>query len=109
MAQTRDSVHARIPYQLDTDRYCTYEDDGDDADDACVRMGDVVDVCENELGYDLDVHSVVRSGTIAGVEYDMLGFVSGVTLIEPGDDGTERFVDFDGYFCRHKEASNGTD
>ena len=60
-------------------------------------------------GTDFNVHNVVRSGTIAGVEYDMLGFVSGVTLIEPGDDGTERFVDFDGCFYHHKEDANGTD
>lgn len=109
MVPTRYIAHARIPYQLDADRYCKYEDDGDGNDGAYVRMGDVVDVCEDELGYDFNVHSVVRSGTIAGVEYDMLGFVSGVTLIEPGDDGEERFVDFDGCFYHHKEASNDTD
>lgn len=103
MAPTSDSM-PRIPYQLDTDHFCVYEDD-----DAYVRMGDVVDVCEDELGYDFNVHSVVRSGVIAGIEYEMKGFVSGVTLIDPGDDGTERFVDFDGCFYHHKEDANGTD
>lgn len=109
MKTARENVHARIPVILGTNIYCMYEDEGDGNDGAYVRMGDVVDVCEDELGYDFNVHSVVRSGVLAGAEYDMLGFVSGVTLIEPGDDGTERFVDFDGCFYHHKEESNGTD
>lgn len=104
MAPTRYIAHARIPYQLDADRYCKYEDDGDGNDDAYVRMGDVVDVCEDVLGSDSNVHSVVRSGAIAAVEYDIDGFLCGVTLNELCEDGRERYVYLDGCFYHHKEG-----
>lgn len=112
MKTARENVHARIPVILGTNIYCMYEDEGDGDDDAYVRMGDVVDVCEDEIGHDFNIHSVVQSGAISKVEYGMDGWVCGVTLIKLREDGERRYVgyvDFDGCFYHHKEASNGTD
>lgn len=105
METTRDSVYARIPYQLDADRYCEYEDEGDGNDDAYVRMGDVVDVCADALGFDLNIHNYVFTGELRGVSYNVYGRIDQVFLYR-GDRLGERWVDFDGCVYHHKEASD---
>lgn len=64
----------RILYRLGTDHYCEFEDS-----DEYVRMGDLVEVCEDT--YDGD--SLIFSGNIDGIKYDNDGFISGITLFNP--------------------------
>lgn len=97
----------RVPYKLDTDHYCTYEDDG-----AFVRMGDMVAISWDEwLGG--TYQECEGSGKLVGASYDEDGFISQVTLLveeREGRKGEGRCLvcPYDGTFYR-MEVTDGTD
>lgn len=78
----------------------------EDGSHETVHMGDTVDVCEDVLGYDFNVHSVVRSGVLVNVVYGLDGFLDMVVLADASPDGGERYVDFDGCFYHHEEDAD---
>ena len=94
-------ARARIRAVLDEDDWLRYEDGKHEF----VRMGDVVDVCADALGFDLNVHNYVFTGVLRGVSYNVYGRIDQVFLYR-GDRLGERCVDFDGCVYHHKEASD---
>lgn len=74
MTTTSDEM-PRVPYELDTDHFCTYEERG-----SFVRMGDMVTLCwDTWIGGTYQEYE--GSGELLGASYDEDGFISEVTLL----------------------------
>lgn len=97
-------ARARIRVTIDGCDWLRYEDEKHEF----VRMGDVVDVCADALGFDFNIHNYVFTGELRGVSYNVYGRIDQVFLYR-GDRLGERWVDFDGCVYHHKEVANGTD
>lgn len=92
-------ARARIRAVLDEDDWLRYEDGKHEF----VRMGDLVDVCADTLGFDLNIHNYVFTGLLCGVAYKADGEIDQVFLYR-GDRLGERRVDFDGCVYHHEGA-----
>lgn len=104
---TNSEKMQRVPYRLDTDHFCVYEEVG-----AFVRMGDMVALCWDDwIGGTYQEHE--SRGELVGASYDEDGFISQVTLLieemEGMDDEDRCLVcPCDGTFHR-MEDPDGTD